>query len=76
MNNTSESKTGNVQPQLDGFTEKDVARAISSLAYRKAYNARADVKAARKERNARIALAMRYVREHPEVVTEMKGDRR
>lgn len=57
----------NVQIALDGFTQKDVARAITQLAYRRAYNERSDVKAARKERQVRLAAAMRYVREHPEL---------
>lgn len=55
-----------------GITQKDIARAIKSIAYRKAYNQRADVRAARKEysveRSRRIKMAMEYIKKHPEVV--------
>lgn len=68
MNDETNVKHGNTQIGLEGFTAKDVAAAIRSIAYRKAYNQRKDVKAARQERNARIKLAMKYVKEHPEVV--------
>jgi hypothetical protein len=67
MNTNNDSTHSNVQSEIDGFSPRDVARAISLLAYRKVYNQREEVKRARKERNERVKLALRYVREHPEL---------
>lgn len=54
----------------DEISEKDIARAIHSIAYRKAYNQRADVQRKRKEynrvRSERIAIAVKYIKQHPE----------
>lgn len=61
----------NVHTSTDGLSEKDVARAIAQLVYRKTYNARPEVQARRKEynkvRQQRVKVAMEYVRKHPEV---------
>lgn len=65
--NDETNKHVNVPSEIAGFSAKEVARAIRSIAYRKAYNNRPDVKQARKERNQRIGLAMRYIKQHPEV---------
>jgi len=54
------------------ISQKEIQAAIRSIAYRKAYNARADVIAKRKlyskTRAERIKLALVYIKQHPEVV--------
>lgn len=50
------------------FTKEEIARAIHQIAYRKAYNNSPRQKQVRKERQERVKSAMRWVREHPEVV--------
>lgn len=62
----------NVVGNSSEISKEDIVRAIRSLAYRKAYNARPDVQAKRKEynktRSERIKIAMDYIKKHPEVV--------
>lgn len=45
------------------FTEKEIARAIHSIAYRKAYSQRPSVKEKKRVRQQTIAEAVRWVRE-------------
>jgi hypothetical protein len=62
----------NTHENNTGISPEDIARAIKSIAYRKAYNQRPEVQAKRKEYNRtraeRIKIAMEYIKKHPEVV--------
>lgn len=56
------------------LTQKDIDAAIRTLKYRKLYNARPDVKEARRRYNQRrmetVRTALKVVREHPELLKE------
>ena len=65
---TTTNVTANAPSQTGEITRKDIERAIHALAYRKAYNQRAEVRRNRKDRQERIKIALRYIKEHPEVL--------
>jgi hypothetical protein len=62
------NEQSNVQIDTHEFTKEDIARAIRQIAYRKAYNKSPRQVTARKQRQQRIKIAIRYVKEHPEVL--------
>jgi len=62
MNNEQEVQAhSNVQSAGDELTQKEIARAIAQLKYRKT-------------RQKRIKLAMDWVRQHPELLAAKEGD--
>ena len=69
MNDEHVVVSSNAQSDVE-ITEKDVARLLHSIAYRKAYNQREGVRARRKEygrkRNARMRLVAEWIKRNPE----------
>ena len=65
---TNTNIPANVPSQTGDITRKDIERAIHTLAYRKEYNQRKEVRANRQLRQERIKIALRYIKEHPEVL--------
>lgn len=53
--------TSNERSEIDGISASEFATALHTLQYRKSYNARTEVRAARKER---MKVVMEWVKQH------------